>query len=39
LPGRLLEKRRHPFACAGHVFGIDVFAGPLAEARRLLAEP
>jgi hypothetical protein len=30
LPGRRLEKRRHPFACAGHVFGIDVFAGLLA---------
>jgi hypothetical protein len=30
LPGRRLEKRRHPFASAGRVFGVDVFEGPLA---------
>ena len=29
LPGRRLEKRRHPYAWGGHAFGIDVFAGPL----------
>jgi CYTH domain-containing protein len=30
LPGRPLEKRRHPFAFAGRSFGVDVFEGPLA---------
>ncbi len=30
LPGRWLEKRRHPLVFAGRTFGVDAFAGPLA---------